>query len=538
MNLFDLFIKIKVDDQASDKIQGLSSKLGSGLKAAAGVGVAAVGAAATGIAALTKNAVANYAEYEQLVGGIEVLFKDSSDEVMRYAENAYRTSGMSANKYMETATSFAASLVSSLGGDTAKAAEMADLAITDMSDNVNRMGGDIALIENAYKGFARGSFVMLDNLKLGYAGSQAEMERLLADAEAISGIHYDISSYSDIVQAIHVIQDEMGIAGATAEEASSTISGSLAAMKAAWQNLVVGVADDEANMEVLMDNFVESVTTAGENILPRIETALTGAAKLVEGLTPVIVEQIPAIIADFLPQLVQSGGNIILSLVRGLADNSDKIVDGAINTGTAFIETVGKMMPEIIATGILLLGNLAVGIIEAIPDLVEKVPQIIKSIVGAFKDAAPEIKEIGSDIVRGIWRGIEALGDWLGDKVSNFFGGIVDGVKGLLGIHSPSRVFAEIGGFMAEGLGEGWDKEYGGIKRNIAKDMDFGTATVDFQNSAMAHNSASTAAAMARGFATANDNMTIVVQSVLDGSVIGETAYKFSKNRQRMLGVT
>ena len=194
MNLFELFIKIGVDDQASKNLSTLSSKLGSGLKTAAKIGTAAVGAAAAGIAALTKSAVENYAEYEQLVGGVETLFKQSADTVKGYAENAYKTAGMSANEYMETVTSFSASLLQSLDGDTAAAAEKANLAITDMSDNANKMGTDMERIQNAYQGFSKQNYTMLDNLKLGYGGTKEEMQRLLDDAEKLSGQKFDLSS--------------------------------------------------------------------------------------------------------------------------------------------------------------------------------------------------------------------------------------------------------------------------------------------------------------------------------------------------------
>ena len=225
MNLFELFIKIGVDDQASNKLSGLSSKLGNGLKTAAKIGTAAVGAAAAGITALTTAAVNNYAEHEQLVGGVETLFKTSSDKVMKYAEGAYKTSGLSANAYMETVTSFSASLLQSLGGDTASAVEYADMAITDMSDNANKMGTSMESIQNAYQGFAKQNYTLLDNLALGYGGTQAEMQRLISDAAKLSDtVDAQSMSFENIVEAIHVVQTEMGITGTTALEAGRTIS--------------------------------------------------------------------------------------------------------------------------------------------------------------------------------------------------------------------------------------------------------------------------------------------------------------------------
>ena len=213
MNLMDLFIKIGVDDQASEKISEIGGKIKSGLATAAKVGAVAVTAASAAVASLAKTSIEGFAEYEQLVGGVETLFKQSSDTVMGYAKNAYKTSGLSANDYMNTVTSFSASLLQSLGGDTKAAAKYADMAITDMSDNANKLGTDMSLIQNAYQGFAKQNYTMLDNLKLGYGGTKEEMQRLLEDAEKLSGIKYDISSYADIVDAIHVVQTEMGITG-------------------------------------------------------------------------------------------------------------------------------------------------------------------------------------------------------------------------------------------------------------------------------------------------------------------------------------
>ena len=495
MNLFELFVKIGVDDQASGKISDLSSKLGNGLKTAAKIGTAAVAAAGTAIAAIGKQAIEQYAEYEQLVGGVETLFKQSSDVVQKYADNAYKTAGMSANEYMETVTSFSASLLQSLDGDTAAAAERANLAITDMSDNANKMGTSMEMIQNAYQGFAKQNFTMLDNLKLGYGGTKEEMERLLADAEKISGIEYDISSYADIVDAIHVVQTEMGITGTTAKEASETIAGSIAAAKSAWKNLVVGVADDNADFEQLVNNFVESVGTAANNIIPRIEVALTGAGKLVETLVPVIVEKIPELIQNTLPTLLQSGINMVHTIFEGMVNNLPEILQGGIDLIftlidgiisaipdliealpeiiTAIIVTLAENFPKIIDSGMNLLGALITGILRSIPKLVTAIPQIITAIVNGFNQYMGRIRDIGKNIVQGVWEGIKSMASWISDKVSGFFGDIVDGAKDFLGIHSPSTVFAAIGQFMAEGLGEGWYEKFDLIRKGIEEQLNF-----------------------------------------------------------------
>lgn len=617
MNLFELFVKIGADtteankgiDEVGQKTSGLGEKLKSGLATAGKVAVAGVAAGATAIGALGTKAVAAYADYEQLVGGVETLFKDSQDQVMDYANNAYKTAGLSANEYMETVTSFSASLLQSLDGDTSAAADKANLAITDMSDNANKMGTDMTSIQNAYQGFAKANYTMLDNLKLGYGGTQAEMERLLADAEKISGIKYDISSYADIVDAIHVVQTEMGITGTTAEEAASTIQGSFGMMKSAWQNLVTGMADPDQDLGVLVGNFTDSVVIAGNNLIPRIQELLPriveattsligtvseqlpailgtvlpslveGATNLVTGLmaalpsvlsvladvaptvintlVPALIELLPQItqtgidvivslaqgIADALPQLIPAAtdaiikivevltspenlGNlidaalaIILALVDGLVDATPKLIaavpDVITNLVTAIIANMPKILeagveitmaladglikaipeliaaipnlilgivqgiidnlPAIIMAGPKIIAALATGLIEAIPDIVMVIPQLIRSIVDTFLSF--DWGSIGKNIVEGIKNGFVNMWNSFKQTVENVFTGLVDGVKSFLGIASPSKVFAGIGGYMAEGLGQGFDKEFSNVKRGIQSKLDFGTMT-------------------------------------------------------------
>lgn len=257
----------KAAEESGSKFEGFGKVLKT-----VGVALGAVAVAAGAAAVkLGKEVIAAYADYEQLVGGVDTLFKDSSQEIQRYAANAYKTAGLSANEYMETVTGFSASLIQSLGGDTEKAAKYADMAITDMSDNANKMGTDMSSIQNAYQGFAKQNYTMLDNLKLGYGGTKQEMERLLADAEKISGVKYDISSYADVVEAIHVMQESMDIAGTTAKEAEATISGSVNALKSAVSNLIVGFGDADADMELLCNNMVDAFKTVVANIIPVIE---------------------------------------------------------------------------------------------------------------------------------------------------------------------------------------------------------------------------------------------------------------------------
>ncbi len=486
MNLLDLFVKISVQDEASENVETLSGKFKNGLATAAKVGAAAVGAAATGIAVLMKNALNNYAEYEQLVGGVDTLFKDSSAKVQEYAANAYKTAGLSANEYMDTVTSFSASLLQSLGGDTEAAADMANVAITDMSDNANKMGTDMASIQNAYQGFAKQNYTMLDNLKLGYGGTKEEMQRLIDDANALNAAqgkytNYSIESYADIVSAIHDVQVEMGIYGTTADEASTTIQGSVSSMKAAWVNLLVGIADDNANFKTLTEQFVDSLVTVGENIIPRINIIIQGLTQLITEASQTIIPLAVQILLENLPSIVAAGMDLIIALVSGILDNIDMLIDCVLEMVDVIVDKLIDNLPKLIDGGIRLIAALANGLIRAIPNLVSKIPQIISSIVKGLISGIPAIFDVGKNIVEGLWHGIKNMGSWVSGKVKDFFGGIVGGVKDFLGIHSPSKVFAGIGGFMAEGLGEGFDDQFKSVKKDIENSMDFdaGTITAD-----------------------------------------------------------
>jgi phage-related protein len=486
MNLLDLFVKISVQDEASKNVETLSGKFKNGLAAAAKVGAAAVSAAATGIAVLTKNALNNYAEYEQLVGGVDTLFKDSSAKVQEYAANAYKTAGLSANEYMDTVTSFSASLLQSLGGDTEAAADMANVAITDMSDNANKMGTDMASIQNAYQGFAKQNYTMLDNLKLGYGGTKEEMQRLIDDANALNAAqgkytNYSIESYADIVSAIHDVQVEMGIYGTTADEASTTIQGSVSSMKAAWVNLLVGIADDNANFKTLTEQFVDSLVTVGENIIPRINIIIQGLTQLITEASQTIIPLAVQILLENLPSIVAAGMDLIIALVSGILDNIDMLIDCVLEMVDVIVDKLINNLPKLIDGGIRLIAALANGLIRAIPNLVSKIPQIISSIVKGLISGIPAIFDVGKNIVEGLWNGIKNMGSWVSGKVKDFFGGIVGGVKDFLGIHSPSKVFAGIGGFMAEGLGEGFDDQFKSVKKGIENSMNFdaGIITAD-----------------------------------------------------------
>lgn len=483
MNLLDLFVKISVQDEASENVETLSGKFKNGLAAAAKVGAAAVGAAATGIALLTKNALNNYAEYEQLVGGVDTLFKDSSAKVQEYAANAYKTAGLSANEYMDTVTSFSASLLQSLGGDTEAAADMANVAITDMSDNANKMGTDMVSIQNAYQGFAKQNYTMLDNLKLGYGGTKEEMQRLIDDANALNAAqgkytNYSIESYADIVSAIHDVQVEMGIYGTTADEASTTIQGSVSSMKAAWSNLLTGIADDNADFKTLTEQFVDSLVTVGENIIPRINIIIQGLTQLITEASQTIIPMAVQILLENIPSIVSAGMDLIIALVSGILDNIDMLIDCVLEMVDVIVDKLIDNLPKLIDGGIRLIAALAKGLIRAIPNLVSKIPQIISSIVKGLISGIPAIFDVGKNIVEGLWHGIKNMGSWFTGKVKGFFGGIVGGIKDFLGIHSPSKVFAGIGGFMAEGLGDGFDDQFKSVKKDIEDSMNFDAGTI------------------------------------------------------------
>lgn len=310
MNLLDLAVKITCDDQASgevDKIgDGIKNKLGIAAKA----GVAAVAAVGTATVAIGKTALDAYSNYEQLVGGIDTLFKASSGKMQQYATNAYQTAGVSANRYMEISTSFAAALISSLGGNTEAAADMANTAITDMSDNANKMGTSLETVQEAYMSLSRGNYEMLDSLKLGYGGTKSELERLLSDAEKFSAAQgkvrdFSVDSYSDIVEAIHIVQDEMGITGTTAEEAATTIEGSVNMAKAAWDNWLAGLGNEDADMEGLTDQLIQSVVIAGKNIIPRVGQIMTTLGQTVADYAPGVGLYLSNALINVLPEAVQ-----------------------------------------------------------------------------------------------------------------------------------------------------------------------------------------------------------------------------------------
>lgn len=408
MELFKIFGRIALKGQEEtedglDSVAGKASGVGQALLKGIGTfakwGAAAATAAATATAALVKSAVTAYSDYEQLVGGVETLFKDSASEVQKYAANAYQTAGLSANEYMETVTGFSASLLQSLDGDTKAAAEKANVAITDMSDNANKMGTSMESIQNAYQGFAKQNYTMLDNLKLGYGGTKEEMQRLLEDAEKLSGQKFDLSSYADIVDAIHVVQTEMGITGTTAKEAATTIQGSVNMTKAAWQNLVVGIADDTQDFDVLVNNFVDSVTTAGENILPRVEIALKGVGTLVEKLAPVIAKTVPNIVSTTLPSMIKAGTSMIRALLDGLLKAVPELIPCFKNIVNQLISVIVTNLPMILNAAVTIAGAIVSGLVEALPDILDAGIELIQSLAQGLTNGIPTILSTAITIV-------------------------------------------------------------------------------------------------------------------------------------------
>ena len=488
LKIGDAILHFKGDTTDLDKkTSALTSKLGSFAKGM-GIGLtSAITAGTTALVGFGKQAVSSYASLEQNIGGVQTLFKDSADAVIKNANRAYKTAGMSANQYMETVTSFSASLLQSLSGDTEEATKYADQAITDMSDNANKMGTDISLIQSAYQGFAKQNYTMLDNLKLGYGGTKTEMERLIADANKIkeaNGEMADLSieSFADITEAIHIIQDEMKITGTTEKEAEGTIIGSLNAMKGAFDNFLNGSGSPKELADSILTAF-GNISNAFLDLLPGL---IDGLVSLINGLIP----EIPNIINRILPALIKGAVELVKGLAQALPQLIDAILKGAIQIITALAEALPDMLPQIIdailgiipvlidnlplfiEAGVKLIIGLAVGLVKAIPTLLERGWEIIGKIIGIFKELPGMLWNIGVDLIKGLWNGIKSVGDWLWSKITGFFNGIVGGIKKFFGIKSPSKLFAnEIGQWLPKGMAVG-----------ITANVDSVTGAVDEMN--------------------------------------------------------
>lgn len=422
--------------------KGFSASVSALGKVASGgfkIFTAAAGAAASGVAAIGTAAISSYAEYEQLIGGVETLYgtelqsieeyaasvgKTTSDvskeyemmlnrqnDVLNNASNAYKTAGMSANEYMDTVNGFAASLTSSLGEYEWQAAGYADMIVTDMSDNANKMGTSMESIQNAYSGFAKQNYTMLDNLKLGYGGTKTEMERLLRDAEKYAGYiegSLSIDSFADVAEAIHIVQEEMGIAGTTAKEAATTISGSMNMAKAAWSNLLTGIADDSADFDGLIDAFVDSVIAVAGNLIPRITVVLSGIGKLIEKLLPIALDLAIQILTDTLPELLQSGVNMIQALIRGIQENFPTIMDAAVDIVMLLVDSFIGMLPEILNLGLQIIVELALGIADALPELIPTIVDVLLQIVDVLIENIDLLLDAALQLIIGLTEGLIA----------------------------------------------------------------------------------------------------------------------------------
>lgn len=458
MNLLDLAVKITCDDRASGEVDRIGDGIKNRLGAAAKVGVAAVAALGTATAAIGKTALDAYSNYEQLVGGIDTLFKSSSGKMQQYAADAYRTAGVSANRYMEISTSFAAALVSSLGGNTEAAADMANTAITDMSDNANKMGTSLETVQEAYMSLSRGNYEMLDSLKLGYGGTKSELERLLSDAEKFSAAQgrvrdFSVDSYSDIVEAIHVVQDEMGITGTTADEAATTIEGSVNEAKAAWDNWLAGLGDEDADMGALTDRLVQSVATAGENIIPRfgqiMSTLVQTAARYAPQLGQGIMDGLSQI--DF-TQVGQTASDLIPMLVDGIARNLPMLASAALEIAMALGQGLIENGPQILESLGRLLVQLADLIIADVPDILNAAVQFFAMLAQGIAQNAPTIIATLLGLLGQLIGQVVAwAGQMLANAVSaaaNFLGGLMGGLAAL-----PGQVASSLSGAISTVVG-------------------------------------------------------------------------------------
>lgn len=401
MNLFDLMATIRLDsseyeqglDDAQKSASSFGDKLGKALSTIGKVSAAAMGVAAAGVTAITKSAVDSYADYEQLVGGIETLFGDAAGSVMADADKAFKTAGLSANSYMETSIQSAAALINSLGGDQARAAELMNMSITDMADNVNKMGTSMEAVQNAYRGFSRGNFTMLDNLALGFAGTKEGMEQLLQKAQEFSGVEYDIESYSDIVQAIHVVQDEMGITGTTAKEASETISGSAASVKSAWQNLITGLGNDNADIEKLISDLIGSVETTIGNIVPVVQKILTALGKALKKSAPSIFKTFTEIATNMLPELVSTASDLLSALMEALINSDDLILQAGLDIMLTILEGMASGGEQLSATIGSLIESIGIWIGEYSGVIVDGIVNVLLMIAQVIIDNAPVLAE-------------------------------------------------------------------------------------------------------------------------------------------------
>lgn len=548
-NLDNIESELKQAGNAADDNSGKFEKLGGVLKGVGKVAkvmgkaaVSGITAAGTAVGKITKDAVESYSNYEQLVGGVETLFGNggltlkqfakqegqtvaaarsqykeltaAQNEALKNANDAYKTAGMSANEYMEVSTGFAASLVSSLGGDTNKAVKYADMAVIDMADNANKMGSDISSIQYAYQGFAKQNYTMLDNLKLGYGGTAREMARLVNDSGVLGSKKIDLDDtkelgnalsevgFAKITEAIHEVQKEMGIFETTKNEAEGTIQGSMSMMKASWQNMLTALVTGGDQYDQSVQNLVNSVTVFGDNILPVVEGALNGVGALINDLAPVIAEKLPGMIQDILPGLILAATSVISSLgsalpgiiqafidvvpellsmldvlVNVILDNLPLFLEAAIQIGIALINGLAEKAPQLSAkilemvwqllqilwnnagpfleAGIKLIVGLLSGIGQKVGSVIEKIKNLGLKMIDKIKSFLGDMKEAGKNLIRGLWEGISDKVGWVIEKVKSMGSRILNAIRAVFDIGSPSKEFAKIGDYLMQGLGNG-----------------------------------------------------------------------------------
>ena len=452
MNLLDLVVKIGVDDKATSKVAAIGNSIKGGLGTAAKAGVAALGAAlasaATGTVALGKAALESYAQYEQLVGGVDKLFQDASPKLQEYAANAYQTAGMSANQYMEQATSFSAALINSLGGDTQKAADQADVAMRAMSDNVNTFGSNMEDVQNAFQGFSKQNYTMLDNLKLGYGGTKEEMQRLISDANeyaASIGEASDLSidSFSDIVTAIDLIQQKQHIAGTTAREAATTIEGSVNMAKAAWQNWVTELGKDNADMEKLTTQLVDSVTTAASNIVPRIAVIAGAAMAALSEQLPSAVEQLGASLSEYAPTLGASVMSLIGTVAQMAMEYAPTALLAIVGAITAFLT---EYAPTLLQAAMTMLLAIVQAIIDSGPQIMDALMVVLQSLVQLCIDNMPAMASAAHDLILMLFQAIVDYGPAILQQLALLLASLIVAIGMMVG------QFFDGGGQLIEGL--------------------------------------------------------------------------------------
>lgn len=575
---------VVIDTELNDKgVKNGLNKLGNIASNALKGTIVAIGSVTTAFAGMVVASVNARGELEQNIGGVETLFKGSAQKVIENAEKAYKTAGMSANEYMSNVTSFAASLLQSVSGDTEKAAQIADMAMVDMSDNANKMGTDMQSIQNAYQGFAKQNYTMLDNLKLGYGGTKTEMERLLADAEKISNVKYDINNLSDVYNAIHTIQQELDITGTTAKESTETLQGSMASMKASWDNFLSGTGN--------IGNVVETATNVFENLirivneaipfminsimqdLPQllnlgigmINTIATGIIQYLPELTKTgiqIIVQLSLGIINQIPELIPIAVDCIFILVDTLLDNLDTIIDAGIELLLALIDGIiealpkliekapeiieklynafEKNFPKIVKAGGELLGKLVAGIIGSMYKLLEVAPKLISNIVKGLKSGWNQISNVGKYLIEGLWNGISGMANWVTDKVKSFASNILNNMKQALGIHSPSKVFRdEVGKNIALGVGEGFTRNIGAIYKQMKSTVDFETQRLSSSITANQQINIERNSNVQATLDSIDNNREIVVNSTLevDGRKMANTVNKVNAREKLRYGI-